>query len=44
VAKLEERRKAKSAAYYAKKKAHLARVAGAKSSSDVTKELAQYGF
>jgi hypothetical protein len=44
VAKLEERRKAKSAAYYAKKKAHLGRVAGAKNSSDVTKELATYGF
>lgn len=44
MAKLEERRKAKSAAYYAKKKAHIARVAEAKSSSDVSKELAQYGF
>ena len=44
MAKLEERRKAKSAAYYAKKKAHIARVTEAKSSSDVSKELAQYGF
>jgi hypothetical protein len=44
VARLEERRKAKSAAYYAKKKAHLARIAEAKNSSDATKELATYGF
>lgn len=44
MAKLEERRKAKSAAYYAKKKAFAAKVAEAKGSSDVTKELAQYGY
>ena len=44
MAKLEERRKAKSAAYYAKKKAYIARVADAKKSSDASKELAKYGF
>jgi len=44
VAKLEERRKAKSAAYYAKKKAYIARVADAKKSSDASTELAKYGF
>ena len=44
VAKLEERRKAKSAAYYAKKKAYVARVTEAKKSSDVSKELAKYGL
>ena len=42
--KLEERRKAKSAAYYAKKKAYIERVAEAKKSSDTSKELAKYGF
>ena len=44
VAKLEERRKAKSAAYYAKKKAYIEGVAEAKKSSDTSKELTKYGF
>jgi large subunit ribosomal protein L13Ae len=44
VERLEERRKAKSAAYYAKKKAYITRVADAKKASETSKELAQYGF
>lgn len=44
VERLEERRKAKSSAYYAKKKAHLTRVADAKKASETSKELAKYGF
>jgi len=42
--RLEERRKAKSSAYYAKKNAHLTRAADAKKASETSKELAKYGF
>jgi len=44
VDKLEERRKVKSAAYYAQKKALGAKKAEAYASTDAQKELASYGF
>ena len=46
VARLEERRKVKGQAYYEKKRAARKNLADAQSkvSSDVTKQLAQYGY